>query len=201
MVLLIVGRTGAGKDHLAKDLTENGFHGVKSYTTRPKRFPEEDTHIFITKEEAAAIPEEEKAAKTIIGEYEYFATFDQVKNADYYVIDPKGITTLLQSMNDTEYRIVYVTANKNTRKMRAVERSDRTVEEEIKIFEQREKDEDEQFTDFENSYHSIFGEYAFTLHNEYNEDDSPELKALSADMYNSILNDLIYILNKKNRKQ
>ena len=44
-MVLIAGRTGAGKDTLVKELINREFRGVKSYTTRPKRTPDEDTHI------------------------------------------------------------------------------------------------------------------------------------------------------------
>ena len=67
MKILIVGRTSSGKDSLQDLLVKNyGWSFVKSMTTRPKRHPDEHGHIFISKEEAAAIPQHEKAAWTVI---------------------------------------------------------------------------------------------------------------------------------------
>ena len=52
MKLLIVGRTATGKDTLREALEKHAnMTFVKSYATRPRRFENEDTHIFITKNE------------------------------------------------------------------------------------------------------------------------------------------------------
>jgi hypothetical protein len=71
-MILIIGRSGSGKDFLARELAKNGLSQVKSYTTRPPRYEGEDTHIFISAEEASRT--EGKIATTVINGYEYFAT-------------------------------------------------------------------------------------------------------------------------------
>ena len=81
-MILIAGRTGSGKNTYADILKEKGYKAVISYTTRPKRYETEDTHIFISNEEADII--EDKVASTTINDYKYFATKKQIQDADYY---------------------------------------------------------------------------------------------------------------------
>ena len=150
MKILIIGRTSTGKDSLKDILTENyGWNFVKSMATRPPRTPDEDTHIFLTPEEAEKIPWENKAAWTQIGEYQYFATKQQIYDADAYIIDPKGAEMLLRNMPNEWFRIVYMKpADPETQMEMAIKRSD-TPEKEIEVFNKRVQAEDDQFSEFE----------------------------------------------------
>lgn len=145
MIYLIIGRTGAGKDHLAHLMEQQGMKILKSYTTRPKRTETEDTHIFITKEEAKNY--QHRVAETVINNHEYFATKDQIADCDIYIIDPKGMAELTSKLADEDFHIIHITADKETRKKRAAKRGDLATEN--KIFEEREASEDQQFSDFE----------------------------------------------------
>ena len=130
MKTLIVGRTGSGKNTLQNILIkEYGWKGVKSYSTRKPRSEGEDTHIFISKEEAAAVPAEDKVAITFHknGDSldEYFATRQQVEEADCYIIDPKGVEMLTANMPEEDFQVIYVKAcDRATQKQKAVERAD-----------------------------------------------------------------------------
>lgn len=147
MLICIIGRTGSGKDYLAKKLEEKGLKQIKSYTTRPRRNENEDTHTFITKEEANTITD--KIAVTEINGYEYFATYSQVKDNDIYIIDPNGLKVLSENLKDEKMIVVYVKADDNERKNRAINRAD-NKEKELDIFNKRNESEDAQFTEFEN---------------------------------------------------
>lgn len=150
MKFLIVGRTATGKDTLASILTyKYGWKFVKSMTTRPKRYEEEDTHVFISEEEANKISLEDRVAYTVINDYQYFATKKQVEESDAYIIDPYGVHVLLNKMPDEYFYIVYIRPyNYQTQREKAISRSDATEKEE-KIFESRHMSEDEQFSEFE----------------------------------------------------
>jgi len=154
MKFLIIGRTGTGKDTLRKILEEKyGFTFVKSSTTRKRRYPGEDTHVFLTKEEAAAVPEKEKVAVTYIknGDEvdEYFASRQDVKKADAYIIDPDGATMLLKNMPDEQFEIVYLyAADRARQKAMAVNRAEDKAEA-AKIFEARYASEDDEFSSME----------------------------------------------------
>lgn len=159
MKYLIIGRTGAGKDYFANALEDRGLKLVKSYATRPKRHENEDTHIFITQEEANAITD--KIAVTVINGYEYFATATQVNESDVYILDPRGLYVLMNNMPNTEFQVVYVTSvNNDKRKSMAINRSNDANKESV-VFDKRAQDEDEQFTDFEEKIYQV-------LHNKVN---------------------------------
>lgn len=103
-IVLLVGRSGSGKDTLADYMVEQyGWTKVISYTTRPKRKNEDGTHIFLTKEE---FDKKDLVAYTEYNTYEYGATLEQVDNANIYIIDPKGIDYFRQKYNGTKTPIV-----------------------------------------------------------------------------------------------
>lgn len=155
MKFLIVGRTATGKDTLASILTyKYNWKFVKSMTTRPKRYDDEDTHVFISEEQANAIPLEDRVAYTKIGDYQYFATKEQVQESDAYIIDPKGVKVLLEKMPEEDFIIVYIRpVDRDIQKLNGTNRVD-NVEHEAKVFENRYNAEDEQFTEFEDSLDS-----------------------------------------------
>ena len=117
--------------------------------TRPKRYDDEDTHVFISEEQANAIPLEDRVAYTEIGEYQYFATKEQVQESDAYIIDPKGVKVLLEKMPEENFIIVYIRpVDRDIQKLNGTNRVDNT-EHESKVFEKRYNAEDAQFTEFE----------------------------------------------------
>lgn len=147
MKIIIVGRSGSGKDTLARILQELfGYLQLLSYTTRPRRTPTEATHEFRTKEEAALLTD--RVAETVINGYEYFATRQQFEECDIYLIDPNGLDSLCKNAPDIPLYVVYVEASQDTRLRRAKGRAADPDEAE-KIFYSRQADEDAQFSAFE----------------------------------------------------
>lgn len=147
-IYLIVGRTASGKDSLARALADK--HGLKilsSYTTRPKRPNESNEHIFIDSNQVSEYIDD-IVAYTKIGDYEYFATKQQLLESDLYIIDPDGIESLLNNIRgkiDVDCNIVYIAADYVTRKHRALHmRKDLEVN-----FDNRCRAEEEQFVNFE----------------------------------------------------
>lgn len=111
MKYLIVGRTAAGKDTLARILEEEyGFRQGLSATTRPRRSPDEATHRFVT--EAVAAAEADKVAQTRIGKNLYYATRADVEAADVYIIDPPGMIQLAKAMPEESFVLVVVVADR-----------------------------------------------------------------------------------------
>ena len=150
MKFLIVGRTATGKDTLASILIyKYKWKFVKSMATRPKRYDDEDTHVFISEEQANAIPLEDRVAYTKIGDYQYFATKEQVQESDAYIIDPNGVKVILEKMPEENFIIVYIRpVDRDIQKLNGTNRVDNT-EHESKVFEKRYNAEDAQFTEFE----------------------------------------------------
>ena len=126
-LITITGPSGAGKDTVARMLSEMGDHQVLcSYTTRPKRKGEIDgvEHHFV---EQCNIPHDEMLAYTQYGGYEYWVTIDQITNKAIYVIDEDGLKYMCKRFPDIELFKICVSARENTRLYRWVsqERIDR----------------------------------------------------------------------------
>lgn len=146
MKFLIVGRTATGKDALAKILEGWGWKFVKSYTTREKRYPAENTHKFITEEEFSKFNKDDIVAYTEINGCKYFATVNQIESADAYIIDPNGLNQLLKNMPTEKFTIIYISPkDEELHKNAAMERGDSK-----KDFKKRVISEDDEFTKFEN---------------------------------------------------
>ena len=144
--LLIVGRTASGKDTLQYALEKRGITFVKSYSTRPRRVANEDTHIFIKPDQVA--PKDEMAAYTVINGYEYFATKEQVKNADAYIIDPEGLKMLVENMPETRFRILYMIPLPSMQEEMAICREEDKEQAEER-FRKRSASEDAMFREFD----------------------------------------------------
>lgn len=125
-IFLVCGMSGAGKDSLVKTACDElGLTQVKSYTTRPRRKGEKDTHIFIDEKDFDTCMTEGKGivAFTKIGKYIYFATQQQLHDADFYVIDPNGIKTMkniIGNYSDFHFVTIYINTPRNVREQRAI---------------------------------------------------------------------------------
>ena len=146
-IYLICGRTATGKSSIAKKVCSDlGMTLLKSYATRPMRPGEEieSDHIFIKPEDVETY-KNDIAAYTKIGDYEYFTTYERLKNCDLYVIDPDGIQSLLDKCGDMfDFVVVYIRSPKRELMERAQQRGD-----DAEKFQTRMEAEDERFTRFE----------------------------------------------------
>lgn len=95
-LLLLVGPSGSGKTTIANKLEKDyGLKQIRSYTTRPKRNENEDSHIFITEEDFMIL--KNLMAYTEYNGYRYGATLQQVEDCDIYVVDVPGVRTLVKN--------------------------------------------------------------------------------------------------------
>ena len=148
-IIAIAGRTSSGKDYIAKRLsTILNYPLVVSHTTRPIRSNETNgvEHWFDSKEEFQNVLDNQTViAYTKIGEYEYCATLEDIEDNCIYVIDYDGIKYLQEHFKDQiNLKIIYIYCDEYIRRARASTRSDFKTK-----WEQRNKDEDAQFTEFE----------------------------------------------------
>jgi guanylate kinase len=153
-VFLIVGKSASGKDTLVNMLCKYGYKQLCSYTTRPRRIDEGDTHIFITPEEVKNY-ESEIIAYTKIGEFQYFATKSQLQDADLYVIDPQGVKYMKQAIKDVRLVTIYINLDDESRFGFALKRQDA-----LGVLIKRFIDESEQFKEFATN-----GDYDYAITN------------------------------------
>ena len=143
-IFLILGESGCGKDFLVDRLCKIGLKKLVSHTTRERRPDELDTsHVFSTYNDYVQAKESEQIiAETCINGVYYWATKEQLKDADIYIIDCKG-TDMLQSMG-LPYRFVriYLNVPKPIRRERALQRGDN-----METYAKRAADEFKQFAD------------------------------------------------------
>ena len=159
-LILVIGRSGAGKDTLVRYATEalqdsHKIVSVPSYTDRPIRDIETEgvEHTFLTKEQFDELLNHETIfAYTKIGEtgYRYCSTVEMLERLDgdtiFYIIDPNGYYYCSKFKDKFHMKVVYVRTNGSIREQRANARNGNDF-----VWKKRSADEDEQFTRFEES--------------------------------------------------
>lgn len=119
-LITITGPSGAGKDTVARMLSDLGdYKVICSYTTRPKREGEIDgvEHHFVEK---CDVPHDNMLAYTQYGGYEYWTTVEQVGDKVIYAIDEDGLKSLCEKFPDIELFKICVSAKERTRLRRGV---------------------------------------------------------------------------------
>jgi guanylate kinase len=129
--VLLVGKSGSGKDTVQDYLVSKyGLKPLLSYTTRKKRFSEENTHTFITVQEYEDLKRhEEIIAYTFYNGNHYFATKKQFEEADIYIIDLDGVEYIskLNLELETPYIVIYLDVPEDIRRQRMEARNDDTT--------------------------------------------------------------------------
>lgn len=137
----IMGETASGKDTLTKKLCEDtSMKAIVSYTTRPRRTNEGDTHIFVD-DSVYEQMKDNLAAYTEINGFRYWTTIEQIYDNDIYIIDPNGLETLENlGLEDIDLCSIYINVPIDVRLERALYRGDS-----LEDFFSRNKSEMKQF--------------------------------------------------------
>ena len=148
----VLGRTGTGKDSIVDQVCKlTGMSKVKSFTTRPQP-PHHPPPPPPPPPHEVEKYKKDIAAYTKIGDVEYFATVQQVIDADFYIIDPKGFYDFLSRWDLTAHpmRIVtiYITVPEGMQMFMLTGRGD-----DKEVSKQRILAENEQFEKFEQLQH------------------------------------------------
>lgn len=154
-LILVIGRSGSGKDTLVRYAQEYfKAASIPSYTDRPMRPSETQgvEHTFVSREEFDELMKRDDIfAYTQIGEtgYRYCTTLEllfSIKSKTlFYIIDPKGYWYCKSKYHDYfNMKAIYVSAREDFRQARA---NLRNGEEEA--WKKRNEDENSQFDDFE----------------------------------------------------
>lgn len=144
---LIIGRSGTGKSTLEEKLCRDyNLKSIKSYSTRPKRSPDEDSHIFINPSDVDKYPN--KIATTTINGNFYFATKEQLDESQLYVIDPIGLYKLSKNFPDLTFNLIYLKLPKYKHQQYLKNRR-KNSNETPELQAQRLESENQQFDEFE----------------------------------------------------
>ena len=109
-LILILGRSGCGKNYIATKLERKGYNLVKSYTTRPIRQDDPNdinTHTFISPDRVDDYKDDIVADTTFNGAY-YFATRQQLNTADIYILDKAGLECVCKNYHDRKILAFYI---------------------------------------------------------------------------------------------
>jgi len=152
-----MGETSNGKDSVTNQVVKDlNLNVVKTYTTRKKRTPEEDTHYFVDLNAYNNDKNNERiAAETEINGNKYWSRQEDVLNSDIYIIDPKGVRSLRKTMGN-DIVPIYIYIPFEVRKNRAIDRGDNLYD-----FLERSDDELDQFIRLKSNM-----EYKYMIYNE-----------------------------------
>lgn len=139
--MLIIGPSGSGKTSIAESLCENlAMSQVFSYTNRPMRSDNESGHIFLQEQSVAKIKDKypNRVAETIFDKFYYFATAEQVEDADMYVISPDAIPQFFENYKGKKrVKVIYITVPEWVRRNRMLRRGDPEEKVEQRIIHDR----------------------------------------------------------------
>lgn len=100
-MLILIGKSGSGKDTLGKLLEADGYEKIRTYTTRPKRQNETDEYHFVSQEEfdnlrASGFFGESRDYNAAFGHCSYGSALrDYQLSGKYYIIlTPSGFNEI-----------------------------------------------------------------------------------------------------------
>ena len=132
-LILLVGPSGSGKSTIASMLElRNGWRQLRSYTTRPKRYPSEGGHVFISEEDFRIL--KDLMAYTEYSGFRYGATKQQLEESGIYVVDIPGVESLVRNYRGSKKLVAFclpVDENQTRERMAAREDSGKAIEERL----------------------------------------------------------------------
>lgn len=143
VLMLLVGKTGSGKSALIKALCKRtGMKQLISQTTRPRRNDQDNDHVFVDIEDYQQAKDNgEIAADTEIAGNYYYATKEQLYEADLYTVDPQGRDRLLAlDLPNIRFVTIYISCPDELREQRAIEqRGDNKQTYRVRDFSERQQ--------------------------------------------------------------
>lgn len=160
--MILIGKTCAGKDLIAKNLAiKHGFQRVVTYTTRPRRNGEKEgiDYHFITEDEFL-----EKINEGFFAEYRSYnasggkwyygssiESYESIKDDENYIVilNPDGYRNFLERVF-VKHKSFYIYANNRTIVNRLKKRKDKNDS-----IQRRIKSDDEDFRGLEGKVHKV----------------------------------------------
>lgn len=176
---LFIGQSGSGKTTVANMLSDKyGYRQIWSYCTRPPRYENEPGHVFISESEFDSLGE--LAAYTKYNNYRYGTTFEQLNDADIYVIDVPGLESLLQKLRDDDRPICvfYFDTSVYNRIHRMINRGDCDTMIISRLLQDEKDDWHRQLDSLVWKYDRIIGKNIALYHINANGDENTVLKSV-----------------------
>lgn len=129
MMIVLIGKSGSGKDTILKELKKYGFKAIISYTTRPKRHYEVDgvDYHFITEEDFFKKQKEDFFIETTCyNNWHYGLAKEDCVEDGIVIVEPNGLKQLQSKIDDV--LVFYVEASLETRINRLYKRGDDPAE-------------------------------------------------------------------------
>ena len=120
---IFCGESGSGKTTIQTMLQkQRGLTLLPSYTTRPKRYENEDNHTFVTDEEFNKLTD--IIAYTEFDGHRYCGTSEQCQQFDMYTLDEAGIEFFKEHYKGNKtIKVIYIKTKFRDRYERMFERS------------------------------------------------------------------------------
>ena len=126
-MIILVGASASGKTEIANILIKKyGYEKMVTATTRPMRVNEVNKvdYFFLTEEEFKTKEKNKEFLETIeYNGYHYGSIKKEVKPKRVIILEPNGVNTFYKIIPN-EVTIFYITASKDTRVKRMIERGD-----------------------------------------------------------------------------
>lgn len=123
-----VGKSGAGKDYITDKICQDfNMKKVISRTTRKPRFNGENTHLFVSEEQAdkewdIAIARQPVPNKDKIDRY--YTIEEDFQDKDFYLLFPTGVKSLKENNIDIQIKTLYIKTPWYIRIFRMIKRGD-----------------------------------------------------------------------------
>lgn len=120
---ILAGRSGAGKSTVAEALANAmGAKLAKSYVDRAPRYPGEDGHVFLNRDEYDKLPD--KILETGSPAGRYCMTEELLKGSDIVILDLKGVREVREILKDRKACVIGLTVSDKAAKQRLNGRGD-----------------------------------------------------------------------------
>ena len=147
--LILMGKSGSGKDTIASLLKKNGFKDIVPYTTRPKRVGEEEgvQYHFLTQDEFEKLREdnffiESRNYNALFGYCSYGTSYESLSTEgdNLLITTPEAYSNILTKISDRNSPYieglhlipVYLDVDERTLKERLYNRANKETDEELK---------------------------------------------------------------------
>lgn len=128
IIICLIGESGSGKSTIANYMEKKGYKNIDTYTTRKKRYENEEGHVFVNEDEAelikntnfSCIQHKSLAYRSLFSDEWYWSYKSQYKQHEkcIYAFNPSACQDLIKNVVDRKIVIVYLKCGQSERRNR-----------------------------------------------------------------------------------